>query len=354
VVNVLQTAAGASAAIGGGLYASSGTSAISNCTFSANLASGQSTSAQGAAFGRGGAIYQGSGTVGISNSILGCNLADGDNGSQGSGIYVAAGTLSIVNSTIARGNVHGIFRATGTVEARNSILYFNNGGAAQIQGTVTAEYCDIQGGYPGTGNIAFNPAFGGTGCEISDLGIVLGSACTDAGDPTPVYDDVCFPPSLGAVRNDIGAHGGPGGCNWVNQNALLGAVTYCESTRNSSGRAARMSWCGSTSIAANDLTLIATDCPANKFGFFFYGYTEDHAPLGNGWRCIKGTIGRFHPSINTGATGTASRAVDYASLPAVLPITPGSVRRFQFWYRDPPDGGAQTNLSDGLEAFFGP
>jgi len=38
--------------------------------------------------------------------------------------------------------------------------------------------------------------------------------CINRGDPDPKYNDVCFLPSLGNVRNDMGAHGGPGACGW--------------------------------------------------------------------------------------------------------------------------------------------
>lgn len=37
---------------------------------------------------------------------------------------------------------------------------------------------------------------------------------TGAGHPDPVRDDACSPPSLKTSRSDIGAHGGPGACNW--------------------------------------------------------------------------------------------------------------------------------------------
>lgn len=352
-VNAVQSIPGACAAIGGGLYTNGGTNVISNCSFSSNTAIGDATVPSGSTFGRGGAIYLGNGSLQMSHSVLGCNRAEGDNGSQGSGIYVAGGTISLVNSTIARGNVQGIFNAAGSVDLLNSILYFNNAGGPQISGSATATYCDVQNGITGTGNISFNPAFGGTGCEISDLSIVMGSSCIDAGDPSGASNDVCFPPSLGGVRNDIGARGGPGACDWVDQNALEGAYAYCNATRNSTGRSARMSYCGSASIAANDLTVVATDCPANKSGFFFYGYTEAHAPFGNGWRCVGGTIARLKPVLNTGPTGSASRLVDYGNLPQNLSIAVGDVRRFQFWFRDPAAGGELTNLTDGLKVFFG-
>ena len=351
-VNAVQTIPGACAAVGGALYSTSGATSIANCTFSSNSASAEAI--QGSAFGRGGAIYLGNGSGHLVNSILGCNLAQGDSGSQGSGIYVAGGSVDLENTTIARGNVQGIFSAAGSVDAVNSIVYFNNGGNTQISGNVTASYCDIQNGYPGTGNIQFNPAFGGLGCESPDLTTILGSPCIDAGDPSGAFNDVCFPPSLNTVRNDMGAHGGPGACAWTDHNALQGAMRYCNATRNSSGSPAEMGWCGSTSITANDLTLVATHCPANKFGFFFYGYVEDHSTLGNGWRCVDSPIARLKPMVNTGPGGTATRLVDYGNLPANVPITAGSMRRFQFWFRDPPAGGAQTNLTDGLKVYFAP
>jgi hypothetical protein len=354
VVNAIQDIPGACAAIGGGLYTNAGTNVVSNCSFASNAAIAEATVPSASTFGRGGGIYFGNGSLQMSSSVLGCNKAEGDNGSQGSGIYVAGGTLGVVNSTIARGNVQGVFNAAGSVDLSSSIVYFNNSGGPQVSGAATASYCDVQNGIGGTGNISFNPAFGGTGCDISDLAIVLGSSCIDAGDPSGASNDVCFPPSLGAVRNDIGARGGPGACDWVDQNALEGAHAYCNSTRNSSGRSARIRACGSASIAANDLTLVATDCPLNKSGYFFYGFTEAHAPFGNGWRCVGGTIARLKPVLNTGPTGSATRLLDYGNLPPGVPIAPGDLRRFQFWFRDPAGGGAATNLTDGLKVFFGP
>ena len=92
---------------------------------------------------------------------------------------------------------------------RNSISYFNGG--AEVSGKVKALYSNIQNGYPGVGNINYNPVFQGT----SDLTIVNGSPCMNAGDPEDAHNDICFPPSLEGARNDMGAHGGPGACGWL-------------------------------------------------------------------------------------------------------------------------------------------
>jgi hypothetical protein len=73
-------------------------------------------------------------------------------------------------------------------------------------------FSDVQGGFAGEGNINLNPLFGSAGCEA--LQIIVGSPCIDAGNPDPMFNDVCLPPSLGTVRNDMGAHGGPKACQW--------------------------------------------------------------------------------------------------------------------------------------------
>ncbi len=66
-------------------------------------------------------------------------------------------------------------------------------------------------GLVGVGNINVNPIF----LSTTNLMIVPGSRCIDAGNPVAAYNDTCFPPSLGTARNDIGAHGGPGACGWT-------------------------------------------------------------------------------------------------------------------------------------------
>jgi hypothetical protein len=352
-VNAVQTIPGACAAIGGGLYTNGGTNVVSNCSFSSNAAIGDATVPSGSTFGRGGGIYLGNGSLAMSQSVLGCNHAEGDNGSQGSGIYVAGGTLSLVNSTIARGNVQGIFNAAGSVDLLNSILYFNNAGDRRSRGrrrppTATCRTDERDGKHLLQSGVRRN--------GMRDLGpldrprlLLHRRRRSGRREQRRV-----LPPSLGGSRNDIGSRGGPAACAWVDQNALEGAHDYCNATRNSTGRSARMGWCGSASIAANDFTLVASDCPANKSGFFFYGYTEAHAPFGNGWRCVGGTIARLKPVLNTGPTGSASRLLDYGTLPPALSIAAGDVRRFQFWFRDPAAGARPRTSRTGSRPFSGP
>ena len=136
----------------------------------------------------------------------------------GAGIAVhgSATGADVVNCTIVWNSKHGIFNGS-LCNVTNSIVYFNNSEGAQIElytagqpGNV--EYSDIQNGWPGTGNITNNPVV-----HPVTLFLQPGSPCIDAGNPDPVFNDVCLAPcglSLGTVTNDMGAYGGPGACGW--------------------------------------------------------------------------------------------------------------------------------------------
>ena len=90
----------------------------------------------------------------------------------------------------------------------NSIIWGNPN--PQMQGNISVAYSDVQGGWPGQGNFSFNPIF----YSPSNFALVDGSPCIDAGSPNPSFNDLCFPPSAGTNRNDMGAYGGPGACAW--------------------------------------------------------------------------------------------------------------------------------------------
>jgi len=133
--------------------------------------------------------------------------------------------------------------------------------------------------------------------------------------------------------------------------------TYCVTSQNSTGNSAQIGYAGSTSMAANDLTLTCQGGPPGKPGLFIYGPSQTQLPLGEGTLCIGGAIQRIQPPIIIDVFGNAIRAVDYNQAPfngGSHAITVGSVWNFQFWYRDPPGGTAGFNLSNGLELHFLP
>lgn len=83
-------------------------------------------------------------------------------------------------------------------------------------------------GYPGTYGVPIIVNRNGTASDLlfnifqdplfvgaNDYHLTASSTCIDAGVGDPANFDSCFPPSLGSVTNDIGAYGGPGGCEWI-------------------------------------------------------------------------------------------------------------------------------------------
>jgi hypothetical protein len=129
--------------------------------------------------------------------------------------------------------------------------------------------------------------------------------------------------------------------------------TYCIAAPNSAGAGAFLFTQGTSSVSANDLELYAYGCPANKTGLFFYGTASAQVPLGNGFRCVGGSIFRL-PGLTTNIFGDAEFDLDMTHLPVGGGISAGDTRYFQLWYRDPAAGGAFFNESNGLSVHFCP
>jgi hypothetical protein len=130
------------------------------------------------------------------------------------GIFVNSNndSLVVINAVIVDNNSTGIFSNDGKVVIKNSIIY-NNETQINYAGTAPlVSYCDVEGGYDGTGNITSAPDF----LETDFYTLSNISLCIDSGDPASSYDDCYFPPSQGAARNDMGTHGGPAAGRWYN------------------------------------------------------------------------------------------------------------------------------------------
>ncbi|HTY07801.1 MAG TPA: Ig-like domain-containing protein [Candidatus Edwardsbacteria bacterium] len=143
----------------------------------------------GAAYGGGGLWLNGNGAqpkLIENNTIVG-----NSSGSSGGGICFLGG-------------------ASATV--RNVIIWGNS--TPQMTAGHTASYCDIQGGWSGTGNIDAEPLF----ADGNYFLLSASSPCVDAGDTSVALDDPAdgahpgqaLWPARGALRSDIGAYGGPG------------------------------------------------------------------------------------------------------------------------------------------------
>jgi hypothetical protein len=120
------------------------------------------------------------------------------------------------NSTVQGGAGYNDNYGSTTILRNN--IFWGNTGPLNIQiyiktGNATVTYCDVQGGFKGNGNINIDPGFS------DSLFILMAvSPCIDAGDssvnlqdqPDPAYSTKAQWPSLGGLRNDIGAYGGQG------------------------------------------------------------------------------------------------------------------------------------------------
>ena len=133
-------------------------------------------------------------------------------------------------------------------------------------------------------------------------------------------------------------------------------TTYCgPANANSSGGPAAISATGSTSVAANDVTLAATGLPTGEFGYFLNSLTQGFVQNpGNsqGNLCLGGSIGRYNTQIqNSGSAGQISVQIDLANTPTptgTVAIAVGETWNFTCWFRD----GASSNFTEGLTISF--
>src|SRR5678815_3035481 len=70
----------------------------------------------------------------------------------------------------------------------------------QLGGTTTANYCDVQGGFTGTGNLDADPRFWDEGGR--DWHLLPSSPCIDAGDPSATTDEDGSRADMGAFAYD--------------------------------------------------------------------------------------------------------------------------------------------------------
>ena len=203
------------------------------------------------AIGTGGAIFSDLSTLTLFNNIItGNEASDEPRGmGRGGGIYSGRSSVTIINNTISGNRAYwqgtlvegGGIQISGSVNLLivNSILWSNEPDEIHYRGEpkVEAAYCDIQGGWPGEGNIDADPCFAepgywdpnGTAYDVDDDFWVEGdyhlksqagrwdpniqawvqddvtSPCIDAGDMASPIGFEPFP--NGGIIN-MGAYGG--------------------------------------------------------------------------------------------------------------------------------------------------
>jgi len=223
---------------GGGMYNDSGNPTLIHCTFSNN----------GAYYG--GAMYNGcfntcirppcpgpcqGGSPTLTNSIFSNNSA----GLYGGGMFNYNSSSTLISCIFSRNSAEwrgsGMFNAYNNPTVINCILWDNSD--SQIEGPTSVIYSNIEGGWPGVGNIDADPCFvavgywdpNGTPADANDDYFVEGdyhlksqagrwdpvgkqwvkdkvtSPCIDAGDPR---SPIGYEPFPNGGRINMGAYGG--------------------------------------------------------------------------------------------------------------------------------------------------
>jgi len=138
-------------------------------------------------------------------------------------------------------------------------------------------------------------------------------------------------------------------------------TNYCTANPNSTGQTGDMSASGSASVAANNLTIEASDLPNNAFGYFLTSLTQANTPNPGGSMgvlCLGGNIGRYTGPgqiQNTGLTGEFDLLLNLTQTPTptgFVSVAVGQTRNFQAWHRDSVGGTAVSNFTDGLAVTF--
>lgn len=145
------------------------------------------------------------------------NVIVGNSGSNGGGIFCYSRLFapSIANNVICN-NTSGIYLSRSNQAIVNSIIWGND--AYEIRydslSNPSITYSDVQGGWPGEGNIDSDPLFrdtlnGDYHLQWMYCGDQYDSPCVDAGDPGILDNPVNCSWGLGSTRSDMGAYGGP-------------------------------------------------------------------------------------------------------------------------------------------------
>jgi hypothetical protein len=172
---------------------------------------------------------------------------------------------------------------------------------------------------------------------------------------------------IGGTSAYVGFSGTTGGVTEVHEihSWSFGVVSigtaYCTANANSTGATGQLTALGSNVVAANALTLRASDLPLNAFGFFLTSRTQGFVmnPGGSaGNLCLAGAIGRYvgpGQIKNTGSTGAFELLLDLTATPTptgLVQIQSGETWNFQSWHRDAVGGAATSNFTRGRSVPF--
>ena len=153
---------------GGGMCNDNGSwPTVTNCTFSGNWAS------------RGAGMYNDNGSW---PTVTNCMFFD-NHGYMGGGMYNHDSSPTVTNCTFSDNQANfggGMYNDSSSLTVTNCILWGNGQEMYHDEySTLEIEYCDIQGGYSGMGNLNADPLF--VKPSANDYHLQTGSPCIDAG-----------------------------------------------------------------------------------------------------------------------------------------------------------------------------
>lgn len=252
-------------------------------------------------------------------------------------------------------------------EAGRSITNDDRAGLAAIYGTMSATKPVISDVFVSSGQITINgTGFDSSGNQVwftqanaggNGTPVILTNVVSNGTSITVNIPNLAGPGDVLVRRNNTGHAGlsnawptdlepSDGGCGTP--------TTFCSSTQNSLGVAAKIDSAGSASRAANDLKLMCSGLPSGAAGIFFYGDNEAAIPFGEGVLCVTGNIIRMNVQ-SADVLGSVEKTLDLNSGSFSsgngAAIT-GQSKKFQFWYRDVAGGPSGFNTSDGLSVTF--
>ena len=142
-------------------------------------------------------------------NLTNCVIADNIHTGTGGGVWQIGGVVSLLNCTLANNFAtsggSAIFCSSGTMSLVNSIVWGH--GDTPLGGALTANYCNIEGGFTGAGNMNADPMF--VDAAAGDYHLQRNSPCLNEADPSyepqPAERDIDGQTRVLALRLDIGA-----------------------------------------------------------------------------------------------------------------------------------------------------
>ena len=146
-----------------------------------------------------------------SATIVNCTITNNSAANWAGGIFCAQSSPTITNCTLSRNSAGlqggGIHSSDSSPTITNCILWDDDAPEGPeiyvFEGTPVVTYSDVQGGWPGAGNLALFPCF--VDAILGDFHIETWSPCIDAGTDAGVYEDIDYDARPQGAGFDMGS-----------------------------------------------------------------------------------------------------------------------------------------------------